>query len=189
MRTAEQSRKTRETDITVKLNLDGTGLHEIDTGIGFLNHMLTALAVHGAMDLSVKVVGDLEVDGHHTAEDTGIVLGQAFKCSIGDRVGIARYAHSFIPMDEALGFCAIDISDRAFLVFDVSFSSSMIGDLDTQLVEEFFRAFAVNAGVTLHLKCEYGNNDHHICEAVFKAFAHALREASIVRSDTILSTK
>ena len=188
MRNAEINRKTKETDITVKLDLDG-GNVDISTGIGFFDHMLTAFAVHGGMGLTVKAVGDLQVDGHHTVEDVGIVLGKAFKEAIGDMKGIARYGTAFIPMDEALGFASIDISGRSFLVFNAEFSDDRIGEFDTCLAEEFFRAFAFNAGVTLHLKCEYGKNDHHIAEALFKAAAHAVKAAKAVSGSEILSTK
>ena len=188
MRTAEINRKTKETDITIKLDLDG-GNVDISTGIGFFDHMLTAFAVHGGMGLTVKAVGDLHVDGHHTVEDVGIVLGKAFKEAIGDMKGIARYGTAFIPMDEALGFASIDISGRPFLVFNAEFSDDRIGEFDTCLAEEFFRAFAFNAGVTLHLKCEYGKNDHHIAEALFKAAAHAVKAAKAVSGSEILSTK
>ena len=188
MRTAEITRKTKETDITVKLDLDG-GNVDISTGIGFFDHMLTAFAVHGGMGLTVNATGDLQVDGHHTVEDVGIVLGKAFKEAIGDMKGIARYGTAFIPMDEALGFASIDISGRPFLVFNAEFSDQRIGEFDTCLTEEFFRAFAFNAGVTLHLKCEYGKNDHHIAEALFKAAAHAVKAAKAVSGNEILSTK
>lgn len=188
MRTAEITRKTKETDITVKLDLDG-GNVDISTGIGFFDHMLTAFAVHGGMGLTVKAIGDLQVDGHHTVEDVGIVLGKAFKEAIGDMKGIARYGTAFIPMDEALGFASIDISGRPFLVFNAEFSDYRIGEFDTCLTEEFFRAFAFNAAVTLHLKCEYGKNDHHIAEALFKAAANAIKAAKIVSGNEILSTK
>ncbi|MBD5144957.1 MAG: imidazoleglycerol-phosphate dehydratase HisB [Ruminococcus sp.] len=188
MITAEINKKTKETDITIKLDLDG-GNADISTGIGFFDHMLTAFSVHGGMGLTVKAVGDLQVDGHHTVEDVGIVLGKAFKEAIGDMKGIARYGTAFIPMDEALGFASIDISGRPFLVFDAKFSDDRVGEFDTCLTEEFFRAFAFNAGVTLHLKCEYGKNDHHIAEALFKAAAHALKAAKAVSGSEILSTK
>lgn len=188
MRTAEITRKTKETDITVRLDLDG-GNADISTGIGFFDHMLTAFAVHGGMGLTVKAVGDLQVDGHHTVEDVGIVLGKAFREALGDMKGIARYGTAFIPMDEALGFASIDISGRPFLVFNAEFSDDKIGDFDACLAEEFFRAFAFNAGVTLHLKCEYGKNGHHIAEALFKAAAHAIKVAKTVSGNEILSTK
>lgn len=188
MRTAEITRKTKETDITITLDLDG-GNADISTGIGFFDHMLTAFAVHGGMGLTVNAAGDLQVDGHHTVEDVGIVLGKAFKEAIGDMKGIARYGTAFIPMDEALGFASIDISGRPFLVFNAEFSDDRIGEFDTCLAEEFFRAFAFNAEVTLHLKCEYGKNDHHISEALFKAAAHAIKAAKTVSGNEILSTK
>lgn len=189
MRKAEINRKTKETYIIASLDLDGNGNTDISTGIGFFNHMLTAFAFHGGMDLKLKSDGDLYVDAHHTVEDVGIVLGKAFKEAIGDMKGIARYGTAFIPMDEALGFASIDISGRPFLVFDAEFSNDMIGEFDTCLTEEFFRAFAFNAGVTLHLKCEYGKNDHHIAEALFKAAAHAVKAAKAVSGSEILSTK
>jgi imidazoleglycerol-phosphate dehydratase len=190
MRTAEISRKTKETDIKLFLNLDGTGINSISTGIGFFDHMLTALAVHSGIDIKLDVKGDLNVDGHHTVEDTGIVIGQAFKEAIGgDMKGIARYGTSFIPMDESLGFACLDISSRPFLVFNAEFNDDRVGEFDTCLTEEFFRAFAVNAGITLHIKKEYGKNDHHSIEAIFKAVAHALKQAKQVIGDEILSTK
>lgn len=188
-RTAEISRTTKETVVNVKLNLDGNGNNEISTGIGFFDHMLTALAVHSGIDMTIKVKGDLYVDGHHTVEDTGIVIGQAFKEAIGDLKGIARYGTAFIPMDEALGFACLDISNRPFLVFNVNYSQEHIGEYDTCLTEEFFRAFAFNAGITLHIKSEYGKNSHHIIEAVFKAAAHALKIAKTYNDGNILSTK
>ena len=188
-RSAEITRKTRETDIYVKLELDGSGKYDIDTGIGFFDHMLTALTVHSGMDMTVKVKGDLYVDGHHSVEDTGIVIGTAFKQAIGDMKGIARYGTSFIPMDESLGFCCLDIYNRPFLVFDADFTDMRIGQYDSCLTEEFFRAFAMNSGITLHLRCEYGKNDHHKTEALFKAAAHALKQAKELKSGEILSTK
>lgn len=181
-RTAQITRKTRETDITLSLDLDEGGKVSINTGIGFLDHMLTALAVHGGFSLSVKCDGDLYVDGHHTTEDIGIVLGKAFAQALGDKAGIMRYGSAFIPMDEALAFCALDISARPFLVFNAQFTNAMIGQYDSCLTEEFMRAFAFNAGITLHLRCEYGSNDHHKTEALFKALAYALRTA--VRRNT-----
>lgn len=190
MREAFIERKTKETDISIKLVLDAADNEvSINTGIGFFDHMLTALAVHAGMSLTVKVNGDLNVDGHHTVEDTGIVLGQAFAKAIGDKCGIARYGSSYIPMDEALGFCSLDISGRPFLVFDADFSDSRIGEYDSCLTDEFFRAFAFNAGITLHIKSCYGNNDHHKTEAIFKAVAHALKAAYKVDSESVLSTK
>lgn len=189
MRTSEITRKTKETDITVKMNLDGSGKADISTGIGFFDHMLTALAVHSGFDISVKATGDLNVDGHHTVEDVGIVLGQAFKQAIGDMKGINRYGSAYIPMDEALGFACLDISNRPFLVFEAEFSDDRVGEFDTCLTEEFFRAFAFNGGITLHVIEKYGKNDHHIIEALFKAAAHALKEAAALNGGEILSTK
>ena len=176
-RTAEITRKTKETDIRIKLNIDGSGTPVIDTGIGFFDHMLTALCVHGGFDMEISCKGDLNVDGHHSVEDVGIALGKAFGEALGDKSGITRYGSAFIPMDEALGFCALDISARPFLVFNAEFTNEKIGDYDSCLTEEFMRAFAFNAGITLHLKSEYGKNDHHITEALFKALAYALRTA------------
>ena len=189
-RKAEIARKTKETDITVKLELDGKGKPVIDTGIGFFDHMLTALCVHGGFDMTVKCKGDLNVDGHHSVEDVGIALGKAFAEALGDKSGIARYGSAFIPMDEALGFCALDISARPFLVFDAKFTNERIGGYESCLTEEFMRAFAFNSGITLHLRCEYGSNDHHITEALFKALAHALKQAVAKNADgKALSTK
>lgn len=190
MRTAEISRKTKETDIQIRLDLDGTGKVSIDTGIGFFNHMLTAFAVHSGIDLSVVCRGDLEVDGHHSVEDIGIVLGKAVAQALGDKAGIMRYGSFYIPMDEALAFCSLDISGRPFLVFNAEFRDQRIGEFDTCLCEEFFRAFAFNSGITLHIREEYGKNDHHICEAIFKAVAHAFKAAVKTNEDgSVLSTK
>lgn len=189
MRTSEIERITKETDIKVNLNLDGNGNNCISTGIGFFDHMLSALAVHSGIDIQINIKGDLEVDGHHTVEDAGIVLGTAFKSAIGDLKGIARYGSAFIPMDEALGFACLDISNRPFLVFNAGFPEEKVGGFDTCLTEEFFRAFAFNAGITLHIKSEYGKNSHHIIEAIFKAVAHALKIAKALNGDVILSTK
>lgn len=189
MRTAQISRKTKETDITLILNLDGTGNNSISTGIGFFDHMLTAFAVHSGIDMKLDVKGDLNVDGHHTVEDTGIVIGQAFRLAIGDMKGISRYGTSYIPMDESLGFACLDISNRPFLVFNGEFNDDRVGEFDTCLTEEFFRAFAFNAGITLHIKKEYGKNDHHSIEAIFKAVAHALKQAKQIIGNEILSTK
>lgn len=189
MRIGEITRKTKETDISVRLCLDGSGKYNIDTGIGFFDHMLTALCVHGGFDMDVKVKGDLYVDGHHSVEDTGIVLGQAFREAVGDRKGIARYGTAFIPMDESLGACSVDISGRPFLVYECSFSDQRTGEYDNCLTEEFMRAFAFNAQITLHVKCLYGSNDHHKNEAMFKALAHGLRSALSISGGEILSTK
>ncbi|MDD2374520.1 MAG: imidazoleglycerol-phosphate dehydratase HisB [Eubacteriales bacterium] len=192
MRKAELSRTTQETKIEASLQIDGSGKSDIATGIGFLDHMLTLLARHSGFDLTVKVEGDLYVDGHHSAEDTGIVLGQILARAVGDKRGIERYGHAVVPMDEALLEAVIDLSGRPFLVFDAEFNSPAIGDFDTQLTEEFFRALAYNAGMTLHLNCRYGKNDHHKVEGLFKAFARALRTAVRIdpdRADQIPSTK
>lgn len=170
-------RKTKETDVAVEVAFDGKGKADISTGIGFFDHMLTALSVHSGISMNIKCQGDLYVDGHHTVEDTGIVLGQALAQALGDKSGIARYGSAYIPMDEALGFCSLDISNRPFLVFNGEFTNQMIGEYDACLTEEFFRAFAFNAGITLHVNILYGTNDHHKCESVFKAVAHALKKA------------
>lgn len=176
MRRAEITRETRETKIALSLTLEG-GAREIDTGIGFFDHMLNSFAVHGGFGLTVKCEGDLDVDGHHTVEDVGIVLGQAFAQALGDKSGIARFGSAYVPMDEALGFCALDCSGRPFLVYDAPMPQPMCGGYDTCLTVEFLRALAVNAGLTLHVKSLYGDNAHHITEALFKALARALREA------------
>ncbi len=189
MRTAEISRETKETKIHVKIDLDGSGKYSIDTGIGFFDHMLTAFCVHGGFDLDVKCDGDLYVDGHHSVEDTGIVLGQAFRAALGDAKGIARYGSFYVPMDEALGFCSLDISNRPYLVYDCTYANQSTGQFDNFLTEEFMRAFAFNAGITLHLKCLYGANDHHKIEALFKALAHSLKAAVRIESSETLSTK
>jgi imidazoleglycerol-phosphate dehydratase len=189
MRTAEIKRKTKETDIEVFVKLDGDGKVNVDTGIGFFDHMLTALGVHSGIDMQVNCTGDLNVDGHHTVEDVGIVLGQAFAKALGDKGGIARYGSAYVPMDEALSFCALDISGRPFLAFSANFTDFRCGEFDTCLTEEFFRAFAMNSGITLHIREEYGKNDHHIIEAMFKAVAHALKDAMAVTGGGVLSTK
>ena len=183
-------RKTRETEVSVEVTIDGKGIADISTGIGFFDHMLTALSVHSGISMNIKCQGDLYVDGHHTVEDTCIVLGQALAQALGDKSGIVRYGSAYIPMDEALGFCSLDISNRPFLVFNGEFTNQMIGEYDTCLTEEFFRAFAVNAGITLHVNMVYGKNDHHKCESVFKAVAHALKMAvKETGSGETLSTK
>ena len=189
MRTASVSRKSKETDISVQVNLDG-GDVSVQTGIGFFDHMLTAFAVHGGFGLQLTCKGDLEVDCHHTVEDTGIVLGQAFLKALGDKAGIARYGSFFVPMDEALGFCAVDISGRPYLVFDARFPEERVGEFDTCMGAEFFRAFAFNAGVTLHLRVPNGDNSHHMLEALFKAAGHAFKIAAAKTADgAVLSTK
>lgn len=189
MRIGEIKRKTKETEISVFVKLDGEGKVNVETGIGFFDHMLTAFGVHSGIDLVVECFGDLKVDGHHTVEDVGIVIGQAFAKALGDKAGIERYGSAFVPMDESLAFCSLDISGRPFLVFDADFHDDRIGEFDTCLTEEFFRAFAFNSGITLHIKEEYGKNDHHITEAIFKAVAHSLKKAVKVTSDKVLSTK
>lgn len=176
-RTATVQRRTGETHIEARLNLDGTGLYRIQTGVGFFDHMLAQVARHGLIDLYVTVKGDLHVDAHHTVEDTGIVLGRMLRTALGDARGIRRYGHAYVPMDEALAFCALDISGRPFLVFKATFARDKVGDFDTELVKEFFRAVAVHAGLTLHLAVNYGDNTHHMIEAMFKAFGRALDAA------------
>ena len=176
MRTSEITRKTKETDITLKLCLDG-GEVKIDTGIGFFDHMLNSFATHGGFGLEISAKGDLEVDGHHTVEDVGIVLGKAFNEALGDKGSIERFGSFYVPMDEALAFASVDVSGRPFLVFDAEFPQAVCGDYDCSLTVEFMRAFAYNAQITLHIKSVYGDNSHHITEAVFKAAAHALKAA------------
>ena len=188
MRIATITRNTRETDITATLCLDGSGQADIRTGIGFFDHMLTALAVHASFDLTLRAEGDLDVDAHHTVEDTGIVLGEALKKALGS-APVERYGSFYIPMDEALGFAALDISGRPFLHWDCELASPMIGSFDTQTAEEFFRAFAMHAGITLHLQVPYGQNDHLKLEALFKALGHALQAAVRPRDGAVLSTK
>ena len=182
------SRKTKETDISASLCLEGGGV-KVSTGIGFFDHMLTALAFYAGWGLELEAKGDLEVDGHHTVEDAGIVLGQAVSRALGDRKGIRRFASACIPMDEALCFTALDFSNRPFLVFDAPMPQPMIGAYDACLTEEFMRAFAVNAGLTLHMKCLYGKNAHHITEALFKSLGAAAREAVAVTGTGVTSTK
>ncbi|MDL2225843.1 imidazoleglycerol-phosphate dehydratase HisB [Eubacteriales bacterium OttesenSCG-928-M02] len=178
MREATVERKTAETDVRVSINMDGTGQSQVNTGIGFFDHMLTALCKHGYLDATILCKGDLQVDGHHTVEDVGIVFGTAIKQAMGDRAGIVRYGTFFIPMDEALCMCSLDFSGRPFLVFDCEYQGNACGDFDVQLAEEFFRGVAFAAGLTLHLKVLYGKNDHHKIEGLFKAFARALDAAS-----------
>ncbi|MDR2649976.1 MAG: imidazoleglycerol-phosphate dehydratase HisB [Clostridiales bacterium] len=176
-RTAEIERNTNETKIKVELNLDGGGLYRIETGIGFFDHMLAQTARHGFLDLTLKCSGDLNVDTHHTVEDAGIALGMAFAAALGDKGGICRYGSKITPMDESLALCALDFSGRPFLSFDVAFPVPRIGDLDTEMIEEFFRAFTVQAGCTLHIKLLSGGNTHHMAEVVFKAFGQAIDQA------------
>ncbi len=176
-RQAKVERRTGETAVTVSIDLDGTGQSRIETGIGFLDHMLTAFARHALLDLGIDATGDLHVDGHHTTEDVGIVLGQAIASALGDKRGIRRYGHAVVPMDEALVDAAIDLSGRPYLAFDVAFARDRIGEMDTELFEEFFRALAMNALLSLHLNRRAGGNAHHVAEACFKATARALRAA------------
>ncbi len=190
-RTARIQRKTAETDIELELNLDGSGQSTIDTGVGFFDHMLTLFAKHGVLDLTVKAVGDLHVDQHHTVEDVGICLGQAVRQALGDKSGIRRYGHFTLPMEETLVTTAIDLSGRYYLVFQVDFPTADIGQFDSQLVEEFWQAFAANALCNLHVVVHHGRNSHHISEAIFKATARALRMAVEMdpRNSGIPSTK
>jgi len=176
-RTADVTRRTAETNIRVAVNLDGTGQSKLSTGIGFLDHMIDQIARHGLIDLDIACEGDLHIDGHHTVEDIGITLGQAFAKAVGDKKGIRRYGHAYVPLDEALSRVVIDFSGRPGLHMDVSFTAGMIGALDTQLVFEFFQGFVNHAGVTLHIDNLKGHNAHHQCETIFKAFARALRAA------------
>jgi imidazoleglycerol-phosphate dehydratase len=192
MRQASITRTTKETAISVTVDLDGTGRSEINTGVGFFDHMLDQVARHSLIDITIEAKGDLHIDFHHTVEDVGIALGQAVKQALGDRKGITRYADAHLAMDEALTRAAIDISGRPFLVFSVDFTRDKIGEFDTELVEEWFRAFAINAGVTLHLTNLYGSNNHHIAESAFKALARVLGSAIAIdprRADMIPSTK
>lgn len=191
-RRAEVARRTAETDLRASLVLDGSGRAEVTTGIGFLDHMLTAFARHALVDLAVQADGDLHVDFHHTTEDCGIAIGQALRGALGDRRGIRRYGHAVIPMDEALVECAIDISGRPLLAWNVAFARDKVGAMDTELFEEFFRALATNAGLTCHIVQRAGSNAHHVAEACFKAFARALRaavETDPRAADSIPSTK
>lgn len=190
-RTAEITRKTKETDITLKLNLDGSGTADISTGIGFFDHMLEGFSRHGFFDLSCKVQGDLHVDGHHTVEDTGIVLGKAIAQAVGDKKGIRRYGSFILPMDDALALCAVDLCGRPYLNFDCTFPVERVGALDTELVREFFYAVSYSAGMNLHIKLLDGLNAHHMIEASFKAFAKALDQAVSFdpRITDVLSTK
>ena len=190
-RTADYVRKTKETDISLHLNLDGTGSSSIHTGIGFFDHMLDGFARHGLFDLKVNVAGDLAVDCHHTIEDTGIVLGNAIKEAVGDKKGIRRYGSCILPMDETLVLCAVDLSGRPYLVFDGEFTTDRVGYMDTEMVKEFFYAISYTAGMNLHIRVLSGGNNHHMIEAMFKAFAKALDQATVIdpRITEILSTK
>lgn len=190
-RIADYVRKTKETDISLHLNLDGTGSSSIHTGIGFFDHMLDGFARHGLFDLKVNVAGDLAVDCHHTIEDTGIVLGNAIKETVGDKKGIRRYGSCILPMDETLVLCAVDLSRRPYLVFDGEFTTDRVGYMDTEMVKEFFYAISYTAGMNLHIRVLSGGNNHHMIEAMFKAFAKALDQATVIdpRITDILSTK
>ena len=190
-RTATVERNTKETKIRVTLELDGTGMGQIDTGIGFFDHMLEGFTRHGLFDLTAKCQGDIQVDSHHSIEDMGIVLGSAIREALGDKKGIVRYGSCMLPMDETLAMCAIDLSGRPYLVFDAPFKGAMVGTMDTQMAREFFYAVSYAAGMNLHLKVLYGENDHHMMEALFKAFAKALDAATRFdpRITDVLSTK
>ena len=192
MRTATVERKTRETEIAVSLDLDGTGDSDIDTGIGFLDHMLESFSRHSMIDLKVRATGDLHVDYHHTTEDTGIVIGQALSQALGDRRGIVRYGEATIPMDETLTRVALDASNRPYLIWKVAFSRPKLGEMDTELFKEWFQAFAQHGGLTLHIENLYGENNHHIVESCFKGVARALRQAIAIdprKADAVPSTK
>lgn len=190
-RTSNVTRTTKETDISMILNLDGEGISHIDTGIGFFNHMLEGFSKHGFFNLDVTIKGDLDVDGHHTVEDAGIVLGTAIKEAVGDKKGIKRYGYFILPMDDALALCAVDLCGRPYLQYDCSFPNDMVGGLDTSLVREFFYAVSYSAGMNIHIKMLSGENSHHMIEAIFKAFAKALDDAVSYdpRIKDVLSTK
>ena len=189
MRTAKIERNTKETQIALIWNTDGKGIYEGTCGIGFLDHMLQALCVHGKFDIQLSMKGDLEVDCHHSTEDLGIVLGMALAKALEEKGGIRRYGTAYIPMDETLGFCSLDISGRAFLVYEAEYENQSIAALDCCMIKEFFRALAFQAGITLHMKILYGENDHHKAEALFKAFAHALKDAVTETGGGVLSSK
>jgi imidazoleglycerol-phosphate dehydratase len=192
MRQATVERNTKETQVSVSVNLDGTGAYDVSTGIGFLDHMLEQLSRHSLMDLTVKATGDLHIDYHHTTEDTGIVVGEAVAKALGDRKGITRYGSALIPMDETCTRVAIDLSNRPYLIWRVNFTRPKLGEMDTELFKEFFQAFAQAAGATLHIDNLYGDNNHHIVESCFKGVARSLREAVTIdprKADAIPSTK
>lgn len=189
MRKAKVNRKTFETDISIELNIDGTGKSDIDTGIGFLNHMLTLFSFHGGFDLKVKCKGDLYVDSHHTSEDIGITLGQVFKEALGDKKGIERYGSILMPMDEALARVLIDFSGRPYLIYNVDFNNNKLGEIATEDFKEFFKGFVNNSLSTLHIEILYGENDHHKIESVFKGFGRAIKTSSNITSDNLQSTK
>ncbi len=191
-RSSKISRETKETKVSVEINLDGNGSNDISTGIGFFDHMLEQLSKHSLIDMVIKAEGDLHIDGHHTAEDVGITLGQALREAVGDKIGIRRYGHFTLVMDEVLSRVALDLSNRPYLIWQANFSVAKLGEMDTELFQEFFNAFAQAAGITLHVKNEYGENNHHIIESIFKACAKALRmavETDDRAADQLPSTK
>jgi len=192
MRTAKVQRKTKETEINVEINLDGTGQYKISTGVGFLDHMLEQLSRHSLIDITLTAKGDLHIDQHHTTEDTGIAIGEAFAKALGERKGIVRYGHAYIPMDETLSRVALDISGRPYFIWKVEFTKPKLGEMDTELFREWFQAFAFAAGATLHVENLYGVNNHHIVESCYKGLARSLRIATAIdprKSDDIPSTK
>ncbi|MBT5195404.1 MAG: imidazoleglycerol-phosphate dehydratase HisB [Rhodospirillaceae bacterium] len=192
MRQAKVERNTKETQISVEINLDGTGVYDVSTGLGFLDHMLEQLSRHGLMDLTVRAKGDLHIDGHHTTEDTGLAIGQAIREALGDRAGIVRYGSAMVPMDETLTRVALDLSDRPYLIWKVAFNRPKLGEMDTELFREWFQALSQAAGITLHVEVLYGENNHHMIESCFKALARSLRQAMEIdprRADAIPSTK
>ena len=192
MRIAKVNRKTKETSIEAEVNLDGKGVYNIDTGIGFLNHMLEQLSKHSLVDINLKAKGDLHIDLHHTTEDSGIVIGEAIAKALGDKKGIKRYAHAYIPMDETLSRVSVDISNRPYLVWNVKLKVEKLGEMDTELFKEWFQAFSQSAGITLHIENIYGDNSHHIIESCFKGLARALRlslEKDARAADSLPSTK
>jgi len=192
MRIAKVNRKTKETSIEAEVNLDGKGIYKIDTGIGFLNHMLEQLSKHSLVDISLKAKGDLHIDLHHTTEDSGIVIGEAIAKALGDKKGIKRYAHAYIPMDETLSRVSLDLSNRPYLVWNVKLKVEKLGEMDTELFKEWFQAFSQSAGITLHIENVYGDNSHHIIESCFKGLARALRlalEKDARAGDSLPSTK
>ncbi len=192
MRQAKIVRNTRETQISVALNLDGTGSYEVETGIGFLDHMLEQLSRHSLIDLNVRAKGDLHIDGHHTTEDTGLAIGEAIRQALGERTGIVRYGSALVPMDETLTWVALDLSDRPYLIWKVAFNRPKLGQMDTELFREWFQALSQAAGITLHVEVLYGENNHHMIESCFKALARSLRQAIAIdprRADAVPSTK
>ena len=192
MRQAKVERNTKETQITVAVNLDGTGSYDVETGLGFLDHMLEQLSRHSLIDLTVRATGDLHIDGHHTTEDTGLAIGEAIRQALGERTGIVRYGNAVVPMDETLTRVALDLSDRPYLIWKVAFNRPKLGDMDTELFQEWYRAFAQSAGLTLHVETLYGENNHHMIESCYKGLARALRIAVEIdprRADDVPSTK